>query len=371
MVDAKLAGFPQAAWLVRAGLRDELIEAFEQQQAIALALPDYGDPTGLLSADEILGRLTGQAANASSDRTRSDSWQLGTFIHSIKIGDYVLADAKPTQELLVGRIASEFEYTLGVFGSEYPYIRRVHWCGRLSRSRFTPEAQRDLYSVIGISDLRQHLAQIDALLSGETFAEDSGMGPLVRGETVIGESFRLYRPAPSKMIVDRLPRYYAKHLARQLLGLLLTVTTIWVAPRVLNVSAFGLTMPPSSPLGWLITTAIILSLVTQIPGLWKSLNVALHGVEVVFDSVNHTVSVNGRSICSFADVGHVEIRSSAHEVSEPEGGPTTRVLEHELALVLRNGRALELAKESGFTQLLHAARPLAHVLQTQIVRVSD
>jgi hypothetical protein len=355
--------FPQSAWLIRAGYRGELIKAFEQKQAVALDIPDCGDPTSVSSAEEIQARLAEKVHDVSGEWTRIGSRQLLSFMRSIRVGDYVLVDDKHAQQILVGRVTGNFEYNRDIFGLDCPYIRRVAWSGRLARSQCTPEAQRDLYSVSAISDQRRHLAQIDALLGGQEFVENSGMDTLVRGEAIVGESFQLTRPEPNRFVLKKARGFYWVKALAWVMGLLVAVALPFAGPRIW--------LGDSAPL-FCIGAVLALYVLQDVARHWNGLTVAAQGVEVVFDIASQMVTVAGRSVASFSDVSHVEIRSRTYEHSGPEGGPVTDyTYEHQLVLVFNQGNELKLATQESLYELLQAARPLAFLLRTRIERVRD
>ena len=53
-----------------------------------------------------------------------------------------------------------------MFGSKYPYIRRVRWLKHIDRNQFTTDAQQDLYGILPIEDIRSHRYEIHRRVTG-------------------------------------------------------------------------------------------------------------------------------------------------------------------------------------------------------------
>ena len=180
------SSIPAGAWLVRGGVTDEMVTAFQKKSAIALDWPDVGDLELIPSLDEFKSRVFQKFLGSSPEYIRDELQHLLWFMRLIAVGDYALIDDKLTQEVLVGKVSSGVEYNVKLFGSKYPYIRRVQWIKNIARDLFTPEAQQDLYSILPIEDIRLHRREIHKQVTGregdieevETFESYQDIDPL-------------------------------------------------------------------------------------------------------------------------------------------------------------------------------------------------
>lgn len=158
---------PAGAWLLRGGINDELVSAFQREGAIALEWPDVGDLALIPSLDEFKARVFQKFAGNSPDHVRDELKYLLWFVRLIAVDDYALIDDKLTQQVIVGKVTSDIEYNLKLFGAKHPYIRRVRWLKYIARDLFTPEAQQDLYSILPIEDIRSHRYEIHRRATGK------------------------------------------------------------------------------------------------------------------------------------------------------------------------------------------------------------
>lgn len=157
---------PDGVWLVRGGINDEMVTAFQQKGAIALDWRDVGDLALIPSLEDFKARVFQQFRGNPPESIRDELKDLLWLVRLIDIGDYVLVDDKFKDEVVIGKVISDVEYNLGLFGSTYPYIRRVKWLKHIPRDLFTPEAQQDLYSILPVEDLRSHRHEIHKRLTG-------------------------------------------------------------------------------------------------------------------------------------------------------------------------------------------------------------
>jgi len=158
---------PDGVWLVRGGIHDELVSAFQQKGAIALDWPDIGDLALIQSLEDFKAQVFQQFHGESPEHIRDELKDLLWFLRLIDVDDYVLVDDKLKDEVVIGKVASDVEHNSKLFGPKYPYIRRVKWLKHIPRDLFTPEVRQDLYSIVPIEDLRSHRREIQKRLTGE------------------------------------------------------------------------------------------------------------------------------------------------------------------------------------------------------------
>ena len=181
------SSIPAEAWLVRGGINDEMVDAFQEKEAIALDWPDIGDLTFISSLEDFKARVFQKFLGNSPDYVRDELRYLLWFMRLIDIGEYVLMDDKRINEVVIGNVTSDVEYNVELFGSKYPYIRRVTWLKCIDRKLFTADAQQDLYSILPIEDIRSHRHEVHRRVTGregtidieaEKFPPYKDIGPL-------------------------------------------------------------------------------------------------------------------------------------------------------------------------------------------------
>ena len=160
------SSIPAEAWLVRGGINDEMVDAFQEKEAIAMDWPDIGDLAFIASVGDFKARIFQKFLGSSPDSVRDKLKYLLWFMRLIDIGEYVVMDDKRIAEVVIGNVTSGVEYNVELFGSKYPYIRRVRWLKRIDRKQFTTDAQQDFYSILPIEDIRSHRYEIHRWVMG-------------------------------------------------------------------------------------------------------------------------------------------------------------------------------------------------------------
>ena len=85
---------PDGVWLVRGGINDELVPAFQQKGAIALDWRDVGDLALIPSLEDFKARVFQQFRGNAPEYIRDELTDLLWFVRLIDVGDYVLVDDK-------------------------------------------------------------------------------------------------------------------------------------------------------------------------------------------------------------------------------------------------------------------------------------
>lgn len=168
------SSIPGGVWLVRGGIKDEMVDAFQKKGAIALDWPDVGDLALMPSLEEFKTRVFQKFSGRSPDYVRDELKYLLWFMRLIDIGDYVLMDDKRIDKVLIGKVTGNLEYNNKIFGESYPYIRHVNWLKPVLRDSFTTEAQQDLYSILPIEDIRPHRFEVHKHITGKDYSETFG-----------------------------------------------------------------------------------------------------------------------------------------------------------------------------------------------------
>jgi hypothetical protein len=222
-------------------------------------------------------------------------------------GDYVITDDKATNEVAVGLIRDEAEYRPGILDIRHTYLRRAEWLSRLGRSDFTPQAQRDLYSVVGLYDLRPHLREIHQRLTGTDIGAKVELRTMSRGQVLRGSALTLDRSDPARLVLTRHRTFHARRLAGQLavygaavafLGAFSQVD--WDAP---GFALFILVM---------FAAGLGLNMLRALPRMWSDLLISVRGEVLVLDRRSQTVTKQKRMVASFDAVQAVELHSQTY-----------------------------------------------------------
>lgn len=112
-------------WIIRAGYQAEIVSEFLEKNIIAIGWKELGDfkieNEWQSFRNEVKKHLP---PDYSEQRIGAAAGQLWTFIHEIKVHDYVVTPDKHAREVHVGLVTGEYKYDSNL---EYPRTRKVKW----------------------------------------------------------------------------------------------------------------------------------------------------------------------------------------------------------------------------------------------------
>lgn len=138
-----------AIWVVRAGSGGAYASDFEASGYVAFASSPACDLSGY-ARDGIREALTREHPEDSAGRFKANASQLHRFINEVQVGDYVITPDAGTRELLIGKIAGEYEFFAEPVVSTFHHARRVAWMTRESRDLLPQWVLYSLGSVLTV-----------------------------------------------------------------------------------------------------------------------------------------------------------------------------------------------------------------------------
>src|SRR5262245_54570552 len=142
----------------------------------------------------------------------------------------------------------------------------------------------------------------------------------------MSSGFRIDRPHPSKLVV-------VKSRSSHMIGFFFGIAffAVWygilLGESLSSLEAFLNKLrdiSSSQPWLWFFILVPLLS----VRQLWKSLIIALHGENIVFDSADLTVSKSGQKLATFSEIRVVDIKKVSGEHTD-----------YYLSLILKDGRS--------------------------------
>lgn len=158
--------------MVRAGNENELADVVAEKNLVAVGWPEVGDLSGLKTREAIKDRYREALPEHSKGRVAVNAGQLYRFACEMSRGDYVLTYIKASREVLIGRVASPYEYREDPILDHYPHVREVEWLARVSRDDFGPTARNSMGSTLTVFSLDDYISQIEALAAGKEAAAE-------------------------------------------------------------------------------------------------------------------------------------------------------------------------------------------------------
>lgn len=138
-----------AAWLVRAGKHNELIDEFAQSDIVTIGWP-IGDVSTATSREEVKQAYREEYPDHNSRRVGVNAGQVYGFAHEVAVGDPILTYDKTEREYHVGEVAGDYQYGLEDGPDGYPHVRQVKWDDHVSQDTF-PTPVRNTLGVRSLS----------------------------------------------------------------------------------------------------------------------------------------------------------------------------------------------------------------------------
>lgn len=118
-------------WVVRAGRGGLHADAFEEHCLVALGVERVPSAAGLSHEEIVEHAISRREVNPA--RARGHAAMLYRFANELRVGDLVLTPDAEDATVLVGRIASDYEFRDEGPIAGHQHVRRVAWFGRMSR----------------------------------------------------------------------------------------------------------------------------------------------------------------------------------------------------------------------------------------------
>ncbi|MBB4639623.1 restriction endonuclease [Longimicrobium terrae] len=145
-------------WMVRAGERGYLADAFKERQCVAIGFRESGDFTPIQSLAEMRQRIwdTGQDRKPGAlGNAASMAWR---FRGEMKPGDRVITYDPATRQYLIGEITGGYEYEPGRV-PDYAHVRSVSWTSQVNRDDLSVESRNVLGSTLTLFQPGPDVAQ--------------------------------------------------------------------------------------------------------------------------------------------------------------------------------------------------------------------
>lgn len=151
-------------WIVRAGKQGERELAAIEQGRLLPGFMEFGDLSSLNGREPILAHLTQVAPSDGVNRLRNFAAQLNQFVHTIKVGDYVVLPRKVTDGVAVGRITGDYVHDAA---DPNRHSRKVEWLKpAIPRNVFKQDLQHSFGAFMTICEIKRNsaLERVQAVL---------------------------------------------------------------------------------------------------------------------------------------------------------------------------------------------------------------
>ncbi len=130
-------------WLIRAGEDAKLANAFESAKKVGVGWSDLEGVEDLRFVERAEVASALRSAGKSASVASLDADELIAFRDTLALGDLVVTPDPVSRQVLVGEIASDYDFNETATVGTCHHVREVLWLGRIDRDLLTAELRTD------------------------------------------------------------------------------------------------------------------------------------------------------------------------------------------------------------------------------------
>ncbi|MEZ8127970.1 restriction endonuclease [Enterovibrio norvegicus] len=138
-------------WMIRAGERAYLVDAFKEKSCVGIGWSALGDLSSINSEAELRERYFAEYPDQHASKSSNAIAMVKKFRFDMKIGDRAISYDPSRRVYLVGNITSDYLYEKSEIDDEdFNHIRKVDWIGEVSRDALPVSARNTLGSTLTV-----------------------------------------------------------------------------------------------------------------------------------------------------------------------------------------------------------------------------
>jgi restriction system protein len=166
----------ETLWVIHIGENDRLALRAVDEGFVCIGWLSLGDLSSHTTRESIRAAMEGVYPTQKPRTISSWTGQVYRFVNEIAIGDPVVLPVKPTGEIALGRVKSNYRFAsddADLFESRYCNIREIEWLKVLPRTAFSKSALHSFGSFLTVSTSSDYLEDVRAVLTaGESKKAD-------------------------------------------------------------------------------------------------------------------------------------------------------------------------------------------------------
>ena len=162
-------------WVVHIGNSDRIALRARDEGFICIGWTIIGDLSSYSTREEMRSAMEKAFPTAKRGTINSTYGQVFRFVNEMIIGDPVVFPVRPTGEIAIGKISSDYVFSVDdkdLVDNDYNNIRRVEWLKIVPRTVFSKTALHSFGSFSTVSTSNDHLEEVLAILSLQVSPED-------------------------------------------------------------------------------------------------------------------------------------------------------------------------------------------------------
>ena len=143
---------PRRLWVVRAGKDSQAHDQYINRSLVGVGWNKLGDLTGVTTLDEIRDRMREEYPGEPDGYYGTCSAEVLHVVHRMAVGDYAMYAVRDSDDVILGRIVSEFVHSPE---EVFAITRRVRWLQLLSREHLPGRVQKSLRATMGCFEVSE------------------------------------------------------------------------------------------------------------------------------------------------------------------------------------------------------------------------
>ena len=150
-------------WVVRVPKGQEVILKAQKDGVVAIG---YAIQKDIRDSDkeELKSLYRTERPDSKEGRVSNSVGQLYRFVHSIKIGDWVLTPDRDRRMVLFGKFMSDYEFSPHVLMERVSHYRQVNWLGEFSRDSMSTSLKSSMGSLSTVFSMDKHRPELLKLM---------------------------------------------------------------------------------------------------------------------------------------------------------------------------------------------------------------
>ena len=174
-------------WGIHAGSQGEADDLFIKKKVIAIGWRHVGDLSKYKDREAYKDTLHKTYKDMSVEALRNTAVIFYRFVYEMQIGDLVIYPSKPSKQIYIGEVRSEYKYRPDSH-EEFINHHNVEWKANYPRTRFTQDALYEIGSALSLFQVKNYADEFLAALEGRPESKESALEEEAKEVATIAES---------------------------------------------------------------------------------------------------------------------------------------------------------------------------------------
>ena len=154
----------QRFWVVRIPKGENIIDKMEKEGVVAIGFGIQESIVDVMDREKIKDLYRAANPGAKEGRVNNNAGQLFRFVHSINVGDWVLAPDRDKRTVRYGKFTSDYFFSKDILKEGASHCRRVNWSDEFLRDSMSTSLKNSIGSLSTVFNLDKHESEILKLM---------------------------------------------------------------------------------------------------------------------------------------------------------------------------------------------------------------